>query len=299
MSARVNRVARNGVAESSFRFNPLEHVRNIYVRFAQGVFAAAPRGTMHWEADLEDTEIVITGESPIHVSALGHRPGVTVTRGPVLFQSLGFDDMIKFNFNTGAKMKSVLIPGTMTLNCCSRSDIESERIAMILAESLWGHRDQLMKLGFYDIGRGLRISSPSPPGAIISGDTGDEFYMTSVLSPFHFQRTMQVTPLGRPVLEDAGLALDLSERPVSSAGPAESTSGSMPYQIDNTYENATCEDLPKVPHPLDPTQRVTVRSVTPYSPAVRAPSIGGRLLLSRPCVEDSVGQMVTKTVVKI
>ncbi len=52
MSSRTNATdPRAGFPESSFQYVPLQHLRYLFLRFTQGLFAALPVGCYHWEAD--------------------------------------------------------------------------------------------------------------------------------------------------------------------------------------------------------------------------------------------------------
>jgi hypothetical protein len=121
------------------RYNPLRFVREAYVRFIQGLFYMAPKGWYHWELDLEETEIVVTDENPIKVDTLGKRPCITCTRGPIAMFTLGLDDMLQYDMRTGARKKSILLPGTMSINCCSRVSLEAEQLSQV---GLLRHRPQ-------------------------------------------------------------------------------------------------------------------------------------------------------------
>jgi len=298
----------------SFKYSPLEQVRTLYVGFCQGLFAAAPPGSYRWTPSLEDTEIIITDESPIHVDTIGKRPAISFTRGPVQSYSLGQDDMLSYDFETGKKKKSILVPGTMSINSCSRSDIESERIAWIVAEQLWLHREMLMKAGFFEIGRQFIVGAPSPAGSIVTGDSGDEWYATTVSSPFQFYRTSQITPLGREILEAINTNMSLSRvvnqpaaqpqptlNPVpqfvstSSAATATSaaTADGVPLHlgvdvIEGLVSNTNTGAGTSVPHPLNPNQMVVVKAARPNGPGLRAPGINGRAIpIQRVAVEQS------------
>lgn len=284
---------RAGLPESSFRFNPLQHVRWVFTRFVQGLFYYCPRGQYHWEPSLDDSEIFITDENPVDVDAVHGRPVITFTRAPVQFYSLGFDDMVRYNLRTGSKMKSVLIPGTMSINVCAKNDLESENLAWAVAEHIWLLRDMLQREGgFFDIGRNLQVGSPSPPGKIIAGDSAKEWFCTTILSPYHFQRTSQLSPLGQRVAR--GFEASLSPRldsipnnsPVTAVGVADQT--------------PSFDGLPRVPHPLNPNRQVVVRQVRPYSPLLRPPSIGATVLpIQGSSVEQSEPLEGVKTVVKV
>jgi hypothetical protein len=300
--------------EDSFKYSPLEHVRSLFVGFFEGLFAASPPGAYHWLEDSDTTEIYITGENVVKGDVVGVRPAISFTRGPVQFYSLGLDDMLGFDFQTGKKKKTVLVPGTMTINCSSRVSLESERIAWICAEQLWLHREMLMKMGFFEIGRQPAIGSPSAAGSVVVADEGDEWYVTSVSCPYQFYRTSQFTPLGAKIIREFTMKLRTKLATVEEqndayghGGPPEGPAIGVPYEIkghlpppfapnaSDVYGNTPNPgygppELPRVPHPRNPAQYVTVRAARPGRPAVRPPGMGGRPLPLAPTgVEESVG----------
>jgi hypothetical protein len=284
------------------RYNPLRFVREAYVRFIQGLFYAAPPGQYHWELDHGDTEIVICDENPIKTDVLGKRPGITCTRAPIAFYTLGLDDMLQYNPRTGVRKKTVLLPGTMSINCCSRVPLEAEQLAWIVAENIWLLRDVMRRWGFYDIGRNLAIGSPSPPGSIVQNDSGDEWYAVTITSPFQMNRVSQVYPLGSPIAEAVEMSLSGSlygRRPQGVSYGAVGVHESLPHGGDDLPKIGGRECAPGegslmkhtnnvVPHPLDPSKTVTMRAVRPGDPIYRQPSIRGRTIPIAPnSVEES------------
>ena len=213
---------------SSFKDDPLTQLRVLYISFVKGLFAAAPKGAYHWEPG-EGTEIVVTDEQPIKTDKVGMRPAVSFTRGPIQFYSLGMDDMMSYRFDTGGKTKSVLIPGTMSINCCSSESLESERIAWIIAEHLWLLREKLMGYDlFFEIGRQPQVSAPSPAEGIVAGDAGREWYCTMVSSPFQFPRMSQFSPLNKQIASSIELQIQtemLTLRKTQQGGPSVSHNG--------------------------------------------------------------------------
>lgn len=257
--------------------------------------------------DNEETDIVISDENPIKTDTLGKRPCITCTRAPVSFYTLGLDDMLQYDLTTGARRKTVLIPGTMSINCCSRVPLEAEQLAWIVAEHLWMLRDVMRQWGFYDVGRNLAIGAPSPPGALIQNDSGDEWYVVTVTSPFQMGRISQVTPLGQKI---AASIQTLMGGAMSGRKPQGTPDG---YAVD--YEPAAEQEelLPvggrvdthpgtsslaahnagTVPHPLNPAVRVRVRAARPGDPAVRQPMLYGRTIpISSSTVEESSGEQL-------
>ncbi len=307
-----------GFPQSSFKYTPLQHVRTLYTRFVQGLFYASPPGFYHWDPDLALSEIVISDENPINVEQIGTRPAISFTRGPAQFYSLGLDDMMDYSFQTSAKKKSVLVPSTMTINCCSRVDIESENLAWVVAEHLWLLREVLMKMGFFEIGRQPIIGSPSKAGSLVAGDGADEWFCTSVACPFQFYRTSQVTPLNSHVAQNIELALQAALHPVQQGQfpnafshevaigmttcPPDSFAAGASDSRGNTPDatGRELQQLPLIPHPLNPAVRVHVRSSRPYGPALKPPSMGGRVLpISQPCVEESTSHVTDPSTHKV
>lgn len=307
----IETTQRGAFPDSSFKYTPFMHVRVLYASFVQGLFYFAPKGAYHWEPSMEDTDIVITDETPINVETVGVRPAVTFTRGPVQFYSLGLDDMLGYDFETGQKKKSVLVPGTMSINCCARSDIESEQIAWIIAEHLWLLREELMRKGFFEIGRQPVISAPSPAGSIVSGDGAKEWFCTTVSSPYQFYRTSQFTPLGKAIVNNIQLNLQAALRRAVAAPSPDPMDGSgstgvhLPMQLhfcppsafapasSDVYGGSvnpgeSAQPPPLQPHPLNPAVKVVVRQVRPNRPGVVPPFSGASPIpLSQPCVEQS------------
>lgn len=295
---------------SSFHTTPLTQVRVLYNSFAKVLFRARPPGNLHWAED-ESTEIYITDEVPIGADIVGMRPCISFTRGPIQFYSLGIDDMMGHDLRTGKKTKSVLVPGTMSINCSSRNAIESENIAYWLAEHLWLLREQLMGLdGFFEIGRQQQVSSPSSAEGVISGDSGREWYCTTVTSPFQFPRTSQFTPLNRQIVSEISMQVSTRLQQLQcrgvGQGPAASPNADLPQNLQvspgpsffpeaSDARGRTPDPgglLPPTPslapHPLNPAVTVSVRTTHPYRAAVRPPSMGGRAvpIAEHDCVES-------------
>jgi hypothetical protein len=317
MSAKVPTTAADGaIPRDTFKYSPLERVRSLFTGFVQGLFNAAPPGQYHWEPDdsQSTSEIYISNENPIKTTTAGTRPAISFTRGPVQYYSLGLDDMLQFNMATGTKEKSVLVPGTMSINCCSRVALESEFLAWVCAEQLWLHRELLLQAGFFEVGRMPAIGSPTAAGSLVAGDSGDEWFATIVTCPYQFYRTSRVTPLNKPMLQElqmnivahmaaaAEMGVTIGGHGGAPASPGVNLPVSVfgtrppPYapQASDIYGNTPNPTasgpplLPLVPHPLNPAQLVTVRSSRPNSPAVKPPAIGGRTIpIQSSSVEES------------
>lgn len=290
--------------DSSFKYTPLRHVRVLFIRFCQGLFHQAPPGAYHWDPDINKTEIVITNENTIDPEVINKRPGISFTRGPCQFYSLGIDDMAKYDMSIDQKEKGVLVPGTMTINLLSRVSIETEDLAWVVAEHFWLLRDLLMKAGFFDIGRSPQIGSPSKAGSLIANDLGDEYYVTPVSVPWQFARNSKFTPLGKRIVEGIQQTLATSIQPVHSLGwghheyesPAQVYTSAPPAFAPNASDarggspdpaRTNQYFLPKQPHPLNPAVTVNVRTVTPFRAGMRSPNAAAQVPITDPSVEES------------
>jgi hypothetical protein len=284
------------------RESPLELVRTVFASFFQGLFHASPPGAYHFEPH-EETEIVICDESPVHTEQLGVRPAIAVARGPVRFHSLGIDDLLAYDPQTGTKTKSVLCGGAMLVHGISRVLLESERLAWICAEQLWAHRELLLREGMFELGRRPEIGAPSPPGALLAGDGADEYVVTTVTCPFQFYRTTRVSPLGTRIVRGIGADLRARLARAGSVGPADAGGPELPVGTrtcppppwspasdarGHSAAPGRAAPLPVVaPHPLDPTRLVRVRVVRPFRHASRDPGTQGALPISEGCEPES------------
>jgi hypothetical protein len=181
---------------------PLLLIRKICLSFIQGLFEQADQGCFHWNESLEETEIVITDESPIKLDVVGKRPAISTVRGQVAWGKTSLDEMQSRNMATDQIKHTDLLSGNMTFNCCSREPLETEYIAWVVANHTWLLRRLIMKYTpVHEFGRGQAVGAPSPAGAIVSGDTEGEWICTPVMVPFFLQITGKVTPLNLTLLK--------------------------------------------------------------------------------------------------
>lgn len=212
---------------------PLLLIRKACLSFLQGLFEKAEPGSFRWCENLEETEIVITDESPLKLDVVGKRPAISTVRGTVAWGKTSLDEMQERSLSTDQRKHTDLLSGTMTLNCCSREPLESEYIAWIAANHTWLLRRLVMKwTPVHEFGRGQVVGAPSPAGALVSGDTEGEWICTAVSIPFFLQISGKVTPLGLTLLREIEAKFNL--RGGAQVGPTgvrgqatkENTSGS-------------------------------------------------------------------------
>lgn len=266
---------RGAFPQSSFKYTPLEHIETVLLTFIQGLFGYAPPGSYHWTPE-ETSEIYLSSESPVHVKDIGQRPAVTLTCGPIQFVSVGLDDMTGYQATTGQKEKTVLVTGTMTINCSAKVPIQSRQVAWIIWEHIWLLREILLAAGFFDVGRSMSIGATTGAEQVVFGDQGDEWVVTPIFCPFQFSRTSRFTPLGRRVAAGIAASVQLVHNRYAGLGVPTSPGADLPVAVASTAPAPfapTASDargtspnpggagagLPVVPHPLDPSRMVTVR----------------------------------------
>jgi len=255
-------------------------IRGIYTTFVQNLFYLRRPGDYHWNPDDRLTDIYITNEVPIKEISIQVRPGITFTRTPVFFYSLGFnDDLLGYEFRTGQKRKSLLIIGAMVVNVVSKAAMESEALANDVAHQLWARREDLIKQGLFEVGRQVSVGSPSPAGSIVAGDKHDEYVVTSFTSPFQYVQTTYTTPVNVPMLSGINVDLEHGQKPrVNPRGYLDMNSkgGELPFGVKRTRLTGG-DGLPKTTHPLNPNVKVVVTPIRTGEAKLRP--IAGRELL--------------------
>jgi hypothetical protein len=169
----------------------------------QGLFEKADPGCFKWHESLEETELVITDESPIKLDVVGKRPCISTVRGQVAWGKTSLDEMQTRSMSNDSRKHTDLLSGNMTINCCSREPLESEYIAWIVANHTWLLRRLVMKhTPVHEFGRGQVVGAPTPAGAIVTGDTEAEWVCTPIQIPFFLQISGKVTPLNLTLLKE-------------------------------------------------------------------------------------------------
>lgn len=174
---------------SSWAESPLFHASRLCIVFLQELFRNAPEGDFRWSESEEFTNIVITPTAPIKLRVLNKRPAIVLIRSGVGFAGLGLDNLREEDLKTGLRTHTDLASGNFTFNCISRQRVEAEYLAWIVTRHIMILRRLLMRSGFHEVGSNMQISPPSPPGAIISGDTEAEMVNVATTTPFRFQWT--------------------------------------------------------------------------------------------------------------
>lgn len=141
-------------------------------------------------------------------------------RGTAQWNQTSLDEMQESNIQSGSRKHTDLVSGTMTFNCCSREPLESEYLAWIVANHFWLLRRLIMRnTPVHEFGRGQSVGTPSPAGAIVSGDAEGEWHCTPVQASFFLQISGTVTPLNLTLLR--GIEANLGLRGAAQVGPTD------------------------------------------------------------------------------
>jgi len=182
--------------------NPLFVATRTCILFLQTLFSKADRGFFRWNQDPELTELVIQDEAPIHTEVVEKRPAIVTVRSATAFAGIGLDQLEFLDIKTGTEVHTDLISGNITFNCMSRVKVEAEYLGWQVARHLWIFKHTLMKAMFHKVGEQIQMGAPSPPGALISGDTEAEIVNVPIMMPFHFQWRDTITELDLEVMND-------------------------------------------------------------------------------------------------
>lgn len=213
----------DGHLESSWLEDPLNYAVKAFIAFLQTIWETAPSGYMHWSPMMEETELVITEENPVHLDAKEQKPLISVVLGPTRFNGSSLDDLVHVDNTNAKEIHTDLIPGTMTLNCMSRVPQEARFLGWQCARNIWILRKLFCREShIHDTGRNISIGPVSPAGALVQGDTEGEWHSVQVACPFFLQWTDSVTPLrhdwtGRPIHSLQGMTMRLQTRMTKAA----------------------------------------------------------------------------------
>jgi hypothetical protein len=182
--------------DSSWTNDPLNYVVRAFAAFLQTIFETAPKGQFHWAPTMEDTELVITEENPVHLDVIERKPAISLILGPMRFSGTSLDDLVSLDQATGREVHTDLLPGTMSLHCLSRVAQEARFLAWLSARTIWNLRKLFIHETYiHEVGRNITVGSVSPAGALVQGDTEAEWHVVPVQCPFFLQWTDSITPL--------------------------------------------------------------------------------------------------------
>lgn len=174
-------------------WDPLYHCTRTMVAFAQGLFKHLPPGQLHWSPNLEETEIVITDQTPLTLSTIGQRPAIVIIPGQAQFANLAIGNLEDIDHQTGNRIHRDLISSSITYNCISRNGVEAGRIAWYLGSHVKKLRVFLQQQGpFTEIGQTVVFAPETPPGAIVPDAVDSSAINRAVIVPYQYPHRWEV-----------------------------------------------------------------------------------------------------------
>jgi hypothetical protein len=190
--------------------NWLSDTKDILLKFLQDLFYGHEKGCFHWEpgggaygSDEEESELILTDAGALNTDTVEKRPVIVVSRGPFAYGNTSLDQLLEFDGPTATRTHTDLLSGSFVINCLSRTGLEAEQLAVIVAKAIRIYRRFLQRAGFFYIGHQVQIGAESPPGAILSGESTEDFINVPVSFPVYYQESWTVG-------QDAALLRSLS-----------------------------------------------------------------------------------------
>lgn len=211
--------------------DPLFHFTRVFLKFFQTIFSEREAGDFRWVGteeggeDDKHSEISITDESPLPRERSEATPCIVTQRAEVMFADLTMDSMRHVDHRTGSKTRIDLIPGSMLIHCLSKNRVEASRLAWIVTTAIKRWRVLLQRAGFHQVGQGLRIGPPTPPGGLVSPEPAPELRMVTVMCPFTFRWSEEEMPLDAPKAQEYQLRL---YGQIDSVGAKKTTNPGIP-----------------------------------------------------------------------
>ena len=192
------------------QYNPrtghwLSDTKDILLRFLQDLFFQMPpgEGSYHFQpgqepgsTDEERTEIVVNDAGKVNTDSVEKRPAIIISRGPFAYGNTSLDHLLKKEPGLGheERVHTDLLSGSFVVNCVSRTGLEAEEVALIVAKAIRYYRRELQKAGFFHIGTLVQVGSETPAGALVSGDSDEDFINVPVSFPVYYQESWTVEP---------------------------------------------------------------------------------------------------------
>lgn len=164
-----------------------------------------PAGAYQWRDGEGDSEIWISGDTPLNPEVVGQRPAVTCKRGDMGFAGLGIGDVAFNDLHTGAMAYMDMKSTVVMIHVLSRIDVEADRLAHVVSHWIRAYRRPLVKASkgnILSVGQRISISPPSPPGSLIAESANSSAWSrSSVAVPVYLQHVDHIYPLNKTIFQ--------------------------------------------------------------------------------------------------
>lgn len=161
--------------------NSLQFMEDIILQFLQAIFFNfAPDQQpchYHFDDDTALTEIQIQGQNVDNLPLVDTRPKIVVARGAVQINKSGIGNFVgSKNLSREMQKTATIRQGTVGISCYSRNEIEADRLAEIVADSIESFTPVIRGFGFLEI-----RASAIGQRAMIKADAIPDLFVTPVL----------------------------------------------------------------------------------------------------------------------
>ena len=133
---------------ASERYNMTSFAKDAYLLIIRELFRQNA-GPFHYDDDPDLTKLHVSDRFEIPKEVQTGKPMIYLTRGRMGYSNLTIDNMAAMNMNTGKKIHTDLIRGTMIINCVSEEGLEAEHLASIIFTMLEAVKQEFMYLKFH------------------------------------------------------------------------------------------------------------------------------------------------------
>lgn len=146
---------RASIIDGKTRYDgPARLVKSLTLEFLKIIFGNQPRGSFHWDNDLESSDIIILDSLTFNLPVIEKRPAIVVKRGAISPMKVsGIGQLQEHDIKTGDKIKTDLMQGTITLQCYGKGhSLQAEILADMVFEIFDNSFEDALRLyGFKNI----------------------------------------------------------------------------------------------------------------------------------------------------
>ena len=165
-----------------------------YTAFLQALFASRPPGNLRWSFNDEESELLITGETPVNIDTPHKRPIISVVRGQSGWDGSSRDGLQQLSLSSADKTFTDTTSGTMVMNCLSKEPVEAQYLAWLCFTHTRLFKEVIQKHGrLHSIANHLQIGPVTPPGNVVRGSSASEWRLVQVYSPFQVRSAFRVS----------------------------------------------------------------------------------------------------------
>ena len=152
--------------------NPIGRVKDVFLLFLQTLFLLREPGNLHWCEEVDQTEILITDNSPIKYGDQNFVPVIQLHTSPFGWMDTSMDNLSGVDERTGERHHIGGMNGMFTFNCIEAKGIPAHNLAWFIWSRIKYFEREIAALAhaagvIIHIGKGGTIGNEMPPGSMI------------------------------------------------------------------------------------------------------------------------------------